>query len=1016
MKSICKFRALLAPLAVSLAVFPVLTSSAQTLGGSAYTNSWIGNTYGTPADHIAHNIDNLYVTPSGKIATITEWDEGGHNAALYNSSGGKIGIPVQSGTGSWGRNSGMAVFVNDNYLYQSMRQNGGYDADGVRYPVDPNTSWKAIRRYNHDGSAAPFPGGKGYDGSMLVVNEGTSELTPTGVLVLNNELYVSDPIVGLIKVYNASTMAQTPVRTFAIANAGLLDHDRLGFIWMLDTVQKKLIRFSTTGSIQSQSITFPSGVVPTSFCVDKTNDRILVANNGNNQNVLIYTSIFGTPAQTSTFGNTGGINSGTPGAIAPLKFSEPKGVGIDSSGNIIVGSNGVSAGGGRLEKYNSSGVLQWRLNGTIFTANGSLNPSDETEFYTHEHKFGLNLGNTTPGTEWSLVAQTVNKVKYPNDQRVPVPGGNNYFWTTTYMRHLSGKKLMYISDMYGSGLGIYRFNATTDGENAIPSGHFSSGHTWQAIWRDSNGNGSSDSGETASQSADNSFSTHIVPDTNGGVWKANREQGIRYFPLQGFDTHGNPQSPFASSTVYTTPEIVDVKRLEYDALNNVLYVAGRSTQAVTDHWWAAGDRLTRYNNFTGTRSTAWSIPLPYGTNADLFVKAFCEEGDYLFLGAAREGRIYVHQKSDGSKVGEILPTAATGNTSGWFDFNGAVRATRRSNGEYLIFAEENGFGKIMMYRWTPPSIGAGTITRDVWTGINGTSVSAIPTGLAPTSTGTLTSFEAPTNVGDNYGQRVRGYITAPASGSYTFWIAGDDNCELWLSTNNNPASKVRIASHTEWTNSREWNKYASQKSSAISLNAGQKYYVEALMKEGLGGDNLAVGWARPGQGTSAPSEVIPGNVLAPYTVSSSSIVNGGIYELEPVCAPGKRLEVSGAGSADGANVHIWTDFNAGNQRWKAELQADGRYELTPQHALNKRLDVNGSSSADGANVHSWTDNNSTAQRWTVMAQSDGTYELEPACAPGKRLNVNGAGSANGTNVNSWTDNDSPSQRWRFFLQ
>ena len=121
-------------LTVASHVSPV---SAQTLEGMPYVNSWIGNTYGTPADHIAHSIDTIYVTPSGKVATITGWDEGGANAALYSSTGAKIGIPVENGTGSWGRNSGSAVFVDDTYLYQSMQQQGGYDADGVKYPVDP---------------------------------------------------------------------------------------------------------------------------------------------------------------------------------------------------------------------------------------------------------------------------------------------------------------------------------------------------------------------------------------------------------------------------------------------------------------------------------------------------------------------------------------------------------------------------------------------------------------------------------------------------------------------------------------------------------------------------------------------------------------------------------------------------------------------------------------------------------------------------------------------------------------
>jgi PQQ-dependent dehydrogenase (s-GDH family) len=106
-----------------------------------------------------------------------------------------------------------------------------------------------------------------------------------------------------------------------------------------------------------------------------------------------------------------------------------------------------------------------------------------------------------------------------------------------------------------------------------------------------------------------------------------------------------------------------------------------------------------------------------------------------------------------------------------------------------------------------------------------------------------------------------GYICPPATGNYTFWIASDDNSELWLSTSQNPSGRTRIAYHTQWTNSREWNKYSTQKSAIIPLTAGQLYYVEALAKDGTQGDNLAVGWAKPGQATTIPSEVIPGTQL-----------------------------------------------------------------------------------------------------------------------------------------------------------
>jgi hypothetical protein len=73
---------------------------------------------------------------------------------------------------------------------------------------------------------------------------------------------------------------------------------------------------------------------------------------------------------------------------------------------------------------------------------------------------------------------------------------------------------------------------------------------------------------------------------------------------------------------------------------------------------------------------------------------------------------------------------------------------------------------------------------------------------------------------------------------------------------------VRLAHITNgWTNALEWNKYASQKSAPVNLTQGQRYYIEVLHKEGGGGDSLAVGWARPGQATTTPSEVVPGSVL-----------------------------------------------------------------------------------------------------------------------------------------------------------
>jgi PQQ-dependent dehydrogenase (s-GDH family) len=162
--------------------------------------------------------------------------------------------------------------------------------------------------------------------------------------------------------------------------------------------------------------------------------------------------------------------------------------------------------------------------------------------------------------------------------------------------------------------------------------------------------------------------------------------------------------------------------------------------------------------------------------------------------------------------------------------------------------------------------GLGSINYQRWNNISGGAVSNLTSNSNypnnPSTSGALNIFETPGNSGNNFGMKVYGYICPPANGNYVFWIASDESAELWLSTTSNPANKVKIAYNTSATKSRQWTKYATQKSGTISLLAGQKYYVEALMKEGSGSDNMSVGWAKPGQSPSAPSEVIPGTYLS----------------------------------------------------------------------------------------------------------------------------------------------------------
>lgn len=149
------------------------------------------------------------------------------------------------------------------------------------------------------------------------------------------------------------------------------------------------------------------------------------------------------------------------------------------------------------------------------------------------------------------------------------------------------------------------------------------------------------------------------------------------------------------------------------------------------------------------------------------------------------------------------------------------------------------------------------VYRELWTNLNpniGT-LSVLtnttynpnwPNSPNPAYTRVYTNFEADANTGMNdYGQRMRAFVVPPTDGNYTFWVASDDNSDLFLSTDESPLNKHLIAWVATWTASREWTKEPNQQSAPVPLQGGRRYYLEAIMQQGTGGDNLAVRWQIP---------------------------------------------------------------------------------------------------------------------------------------------------------------------------
>lgn len=164
----------------------------------------------------------------------------------------------------------------------------------------------------------------------------------------------------------------------------------------------------------------------------------------------------------------------------------------------------------------------------------------------------------------------------------------------------------------------------------------------------------------------------------------------------------------------------------------------------------------------------------------------------------------------------------------------------------------------------------------------------------PDITAQLTSFEYGPNVTDNYGGRVRGYICAPQTGFYTFYISSDEQSELWLSTDDQPANMRRIAYVSTKTGFRSWFTSATQRSVSIRLIKGVRYYIETIHKEGTGTDHLSVGWLLPNgtfQGPIAGSNLSPWSTPAPALNGSNNFATA-MREIQGRIDEARELTVS----------------------------------------------------------------------------------------------------------------------------
>ena len=201
-----------------------------------------------------------------------------------------------------------------------------------------------------------------------------------------------------------------------------------------------------------------------------------------------------------------------------------------------------------------------------------------------------------------------------------------------------------------------------------------------------------------------------------------------------------------------------------------------------------------------------------------------------------------------------------------------------------------------------------------------------PFGGLPLESGRVSKFETPPDLADSYGVVLAGYLAPSQPGWYTFYLCADNEGELWLSTDDNPANSSRVATEPVGNPARTWvngtgravaNGLPENISFPVFLEAGRRYYVEAIAKEGDGIDNLAVTWRRAGE--PAPTNGTPPigeSWLRPRLAREPASPSGGEWfvsfpRIEPTfqslnpAQPGAFVEFRAFASVNGPVSYEW---------------------------------------------------------------------------------------------------------------
>ena len=638
--------------------------------------SWFGNTLsGKNEAYMVNYCDTLLVGPDSTVYTNTLWDEGGHEISGFRWN------PAQKtwefiGAGDYGHGcGGRALCANKTTLFSGQMLTDqatgmlhfGVTRRDLKQPNLPLLPWKTG---GIDANARFFPPALLPTSPPLLPGNEPGHTTIDlwrqysvwGLAATDTRLFVSVPgeaqSLNSIQVFDISHPDTITKRhSWRVPNGAQIAYDSAqNELWVLQNIRpdagggekgRYVIRcFTETGTPKpSRTIAVPDGAAPESLAWDTQNKRLLVADNGQAQQILCWNARGNAaPTPLPPIGEKGGVYAGTTkqGDLtrrAPVRLFGPRAAACDAAGNIIV-SEGGPEGLARLQTLSSSGEI---LHAPLLAAEGGMtadaDPQNLNEVYSASKHYHFDY-QKPPGKEAALVGLTANPFAFPHDPRFVVAFPSGAIAAQT--RRINGSLFLFVR--FDIGLGIYRFDTKHYGETAIPCGYITetdvSKRPWivstpaapRWIWRDLNGNGKWDTNEFALPPHFGEKNAPVVSDLAPVQnWEITRDntlitvqklnEALVSYPLRGLDKWGSPifdtggdsekigtASPLTESAL-PAPFEENAAALRQLGLSNVLggMVSRLTYNPATDTMFLCGYSMT-YPGTLETRIKDGNIP------------------------------------------------------------------------------------------------------------------------------------------------------------------------------------------------------------------------------------------------------------------------------------------------------------------------------------------------------------------------------------------------------------------------